>query len=75
MGIAEGYIILGDNLSAQLVTPLVWGIEPQIYLPILLGDVVYQRPSVVAQSRAVAHNPFCVVSYNNFRHIGCKDTK
>ena len=66
---------LCDNLSAQLVTPLVGSIESQIQLRIILGDVVHQRPTVVAQSSAIAHDALCVVSNDHFRHIGCKVTK
>ena len=63
MWIAERYIVLGHNLPAQFIAPLVWSIEPQVQQPVLLGDVVHQRPSVVAQSRAIPHNPLRVVSY------------
>ena len=70
MGIAKGYIVLGDNLSAQLIAPLVWGIEPQVQLTVILGDIVHQRSSVVAQSCAVSHNALCVVSYLHHLNFG-----
>ena len=72
MRIAEGDVVLGHNLSAQLIAPLVWGIESQVQLTVLLGDVVHQRPSVVAESCAVAHNALCVVSYLHHINFGAK---
>ena len=72
VGIAERYIVLRHNLSPQLVAPLVWGIESQVQLGIILGDVVHQRPPVVAQSRAIPHNPFRVVSYLHLVNLGAK---
>ena len=75
VGIAKRYVVLRNNLSPQLVTPLVGGIEAQVQLGIILGDIVHQRPSVVAQSCAVAHNPFRVVSYLHLDDLGAKIRK
>jgi hypothetical protein len=48
---------------------------PQVQLMVMLGDVVHQRPSVVAQSRAITHDSLCVVSYLHHVNLGANIQK
>ena len=66
IGIAELHISITDNLSAQVVTPLIRCIQAQLHVAVAHAyEVVHQCTSVAAQSRTVSDYAFRINTNNH----------